>query len=99
MQPITSTIDRWEGNNMKNLTAVGLVQFALFAASGQVQAVEYPWCRIEGGGSRSCYYANKEQCAAQGRGFGGTCIENPFYQKPVERPPVERSRAKGSPRR
>jgi hypothetical protein len=58
------------------------------AGSGQVQAVEYPWCRIEGGGSRGCYYANKEQCAAQGRGFGGTCIENPFYPKPVERPPL-----------
>ncbi len=84
---------------MKNLTTAGLVQFALFAASGQVQAVEYPWCRIEGGGTRSCYYANKEQCAAQGRGFGGTCIENPFYQKPIERSPVERSRVKGSPRR
>jgi Protein of unknown function (DUF3551) len=83
---------------MKNLTAAGLVQFALFAAVGHVQAVEYPWCRTEGGGSRSCYYANKKQCAAQGRGFGGTCIENPFYQKLPERAPVERSHVKRVPR-
>jgi hypothetical protein len=75
-----------EDNNMKKLITAGLVLSAVFAASGKVHAyVTYPWCIIGDTRGRECIFSSREQCAQDGRnrGFGGQCIQNPFYHGPV----------------
>jgi hypothetical protein len=74
---------------MRKLMNAASALSALFAASGKVHAeVNYPWCIIGNTRAVDCYFSSREQCAQDGRnrGFGGQCIQNPFY-KPG-RPPT-----------
>lgn len=67
---------------MKKLITAGLALSALLAASGQSRAlVNYPWCVHGDTRGLECYFASKEQCAAdgRGRGFGSQCIQNPDF--------------------
>jgi hypothetical protein len=71
---------------VKKLMTAGFALSALFAASGKVHTeVNYPWCIIGDTRAVDCYFTSREQCAQDGRnrGFGGQCIQNPFY-KPGE---------------
>jgi hypothetical protein len=67
---------------MKTLVAAGLALSAVFVGSGQAHAyVSYPWCIIGDTRGVDCVFSSREQCAQDGRnrGFGGQCIQNPFY--------------------
>jgi hypothetical protein len=73
---------------MKKLIIAGLAISAAFMVSGRAHAyVSYPWCAIGEGRGIDCYFASREQCAAdgRGRGFGGQCILNPGYTGPAVR--------------
>jgi hypothetical protein len=68
---------------MRKLMTTAFALSALFAASGKVHAeVNYPWCIIGNTRAVDCYFSSREQCAQDGRnrGFGGQCIQNPFYK-------------------
>lgn len=69
--------------NMKKWMTIALTLSAAFAASGKVHAanVNYPWCVIGDSRGRDCIFSSREQCAQDGRnrGFGGQCMQNPFY--------------------
>ena len=74
---------------MKKLMTAAFALSALFAASGKVHAdVNYPWCLMGDTRGYECVFSSREQCNQDGRnrGFGGQCIQNPFY-KPG-RPPT-----------
>lgn len=83
---------------MTKLITVGLALFAVLTALGEIHArVNYPWCIIGDSRGIDCYFLSREQCAKDGRnrGFGGQCIQNPFYdpaQGPIipEGAPVKR---------
>ena len=67
---------------MRNLITAGLVLSAMFVTLGGVRAsVSYPWCVMGETRGFECYFSTREQCAAdgRGRGFGGQCIRNPYY--------------------
>jgi hypothetical protein len=71
---------------MKMVMTAAFALSALFAASGKVHAdVSYPWCIIGNTRAVDCYFSTREQCAQDGRnrGFGGQCIQNPFYKPGV----------------
>jgi hypothetical protein len=68
----------------------------LMAFGGQAHAyVNYPWCVRGDGRGMECVFSTKEQCAMDGRnrGFGGTCMQNPFYD-PTKGRVVESAAAK-----
>jgi hypothetical protein len=68
---------------MKKVMTVAFALSALFAASGKVHAeVNYPWCLMGDTRGYECVFSSREQCAQDGRnrGFGGQCIQNPFYK-------------------
>jgi hypothetical protein len=68
---------------MKKVMTAAFALSALLAASRKVQAeVNYPWCIIGDTRAVDCYFSSREQCAQDGRnrGFGGQCIQNPFYK-------------------
>ena len=68
---------------MKKLTTAAFALSALFAASGKVHAeVNYPWCLLGDTRGYECVFSSREQCSQDGRnrGFGGQCIQNPFYK-------------------
>ena len=67
---------------MKKLMTAGLALSALLTGAGQSHAyVNYPWCAFGEGRGVDCVFANKEQCAQDGRGlgFGSQCYQNPNY--------------------
>lgn len=67
---------------MKKSMVAGLVLLAVVAASEKASAyLNYPWCIIGDTRAVDCVFASREQCAVDGRnrGFGGQCIQNPFY--------------------
>ena len=72
---------------MRNSVIAGLALWAAFAAfAGKTHAeVNYPWCIIGDTRAVDCYFTSREQCAQDGRnrGFGGQCIQNPFYKPGV----------------
>jgi Protein of unknown function (DUF3551) len=72
-----------EENDMKKLITTGLALSAVLTASlGDVHAyVNYPWCIIGDSRGIDCVFSSREQCSVDGRnrGFGGQCIQNPFY--------------------
>ena len=55
--------------------------FAAFAGKGHAD-VNYPWCLMGDTRGYECVFSSREQCAQDGRnrGFGGQCIQNPFYK-------------------
>jgi hypothetical protein len=68
---------------MKKLMTAAFALSALFAASGKVHAeVNYPWCIMGDTRGFECVFSSREQCAQDGRnrGFGGQCIQNPYYK-------------------
>jgi hypothetical protein len=76
---------------MKALMTAGLALSAMFAASGNVRAyVSYPWCIIGDTRGIECVFSSREQCAQDGRnrGFGGQCMQNPFYNAAPSAVPV-----------
>jgi hypothetical protein len=81
---------------MKKVITGAFALSALFAAFvGKTHAdVNYPWCIIGNTRAVDCYFSRREQCAQDGRnrGFGGQCIQNPYY-KPGRPPTVSGSRA------
>lgn len=85
------------------LMAAGLALSAVFAGSGKVHAyVSYPWCIVGDTRAVDCYFTSREQCAQDGRnrGFGGQCIENPFYHAaPAAAPGPVKKRTKTIKRR
>jgi Protein of unknown function (DUF3551) len=63
---------------------------------GKAQAyVNYPWCIIGDTRAVDCVFSSREQCAQDGRnrGFGGQCMQNPFYN-PTRGQVVERALAR-----
>jgi Protein of unknown function (DUF3551) len=66
---------------MKKLMIAGVALSALLTGSGQLHALNYPWCAIGEGRGVDCVFASKMQCAqdGRGRGFGGQCYQNPYY--------------------
>jgi hypothetical protein len=67
---------------MTKLMAAGLALSAAVAAAGKANAyVNYPWCIIGDTRGMDCVFSSREQCSTDGRnrGFGGQCIQNPFY--------------------
>ena len=71
---------------MKKVLTTAFALSALFAASGKVHAeVNYPWCLLGDARGYECVFSSREQCAQDGgnRGFGGQCIQNPFYKSGV----------------
>ena len=82
---------------MKKSMVAGLALSAVVAATGKANAyTNYPWCIIGDTRGIDCLFMSREQCAADGRnrGFGGQCIENPFYN-----PALPAVVAQGSPAR
>ncbi len=82
---------------MRRLITAGAALAVVFAASGKVHAaVNYPWCVHGETTGLECVFSSREQCAqnGRGRGFGGQCIRNEFYNPklgPLGEPlPVER---------
>jgi Protein of unknown function (DUF3551) len=66
----------------KKLIIAGLALSASFVAAQQSHAyVNYPWCIHGDSRGMECLFKSKEQCAQDGRnrGFGGQCIQNPWY--------------------
>jgi len=57
------------------------------AASAQLEN-SHPWCAIyvTKGGTRSCYFATREQCMEAISGIGGVCVENSNYHGEVVPP-------------
>jgi Protein of unknown function (DUF3551) len=71
---------------MRKLMTAASALFAVFATSGKVHAdVNYPWCIIGDTRAVDCYFSSREQCMQDGRnrGFGGQCIQNPYYKPGV----------------
>jgi Protein of unknown function (DUF3551) len=75
------------------------VAFAAFAGKGHAE-VSYPWCIMGDTRGYECVFSSREQCVQDGRnrGFGGQCIQNPFYKPgpptvsgPVDGPPKKRA--------
>jgi Protein of unknown function (DUF3551) len=68
---------------MRKSVIAGLALWAAFAAlAGKAQVyVNYPWCIIGDTRAVDCVFSSREQCAQDGRnrGFGGQCMQNPFY--------------------
>jgi hypothetical protein len=68
---------------MRKSIIAGLTLWAALAAfGGKAQAyVNYPWCVMGETRGFECVFSSREQCAmdGRGRGFGGQCIQNPFY--------------------
>jgi hypothetical protein len=67
---------------MKKLIIAGLALSASLAAVPQGHArVNYPWCVNGASRGFECIFASREQCAedGRGRGFGGQCVPNPWY--------------------
>jgi hypothetical protein len=76
---------------MKKLIIAGLALSATLAAAQESRAyVNYPWCIHGDSRGLECLFASKEQCAQDGRnrGFGGQCMQNPWYD-PKKGPVVE----------
>jgi Protein of unknown function (DUF3551) len=69
---------------MRKSVIAGLALWAAFAGSaGKTHADEnYPWCLLGDTRGYECVFSSREQCAQDGRnrGFGGQCIQNPFYK-------------------
>jgi Protein of unknown function (DUF3551) len=83
---------------MKKLMTAGFALAAVLAASGKAHALNYPWCIIGDFRGIDCVFSSREQCAQDGRnrGFGGQCIQNPFYNpgpSAVPGPVKKRTRA------
>jgi hypothetical protein len=84
---------------MRKSIIAGLALWAALAAfAGKTHAeVNYPWCIIGNARAVECYFSSREQCAQDGRnrGFGGQCIQNPFYKpgKPTVSGPAKKSAA------
>jgi hypothetical protein len=96
--PITRTnhnnLEQREDDVGKFATIVLAFLAALIAFTSEALAyVSYPWCVMGSRRSFECYYTTREQCAEEGRGFGGTCIQNPFYHRPAEAPAGRTGRA------
>lgn len=75
----------------KSLIAGLTFSAAMTALAGQSHAyVNYPWCVTGETRGYSCHFTTREQCAQDGRnrGFGGTCIRNPYYD-PTRGPVIE----------
>jgi hypothetical protein len=73
-----------EETNVKTPIITGLALCAALTAfaGGKAQAyVNYPWCAIGESRGLDCVFTSREQCAmdGRGRGFGGQCRRNPFY--------------------
>jgi Protein of unknown function (DUF3551) len=66
---------------MRKLLFAGSALSAVFVGwAAEVRAVEYPWCVIGERRSMECVFSTREQCVADSsRGFGGGCLQNPFY--------------------
>ena len=74
------------GQQMKKLMTARLSLSAVLTALGEVKAyVNYPWCIIGDTRGIDCVFSSREQCSQDGRnrGFGGQCIQNPFYKPGV----------------
>jgi hypothetical protein len=69
---------------MRKSAIAGLALWAAFAAfAGKAQAeVNYPWCIVGDNRGIDCVFSGREQCMQDGRnrGFGGQCIQNPYYK-------------------
>jgi hypothetical protein len=82
---------------MRNSIIAGLILVAGLTAFGtQAQAyLNYPWCATGDTRGHDCHFSSREQCAMDGRsrGFGGQCIQNPYYD-PKKGPIVEPAAAK-----
>lgn len=69
---------------MRKSLIAGLALWAAFAAfAGKAHAeVSYPWCIMGDTRGYECVFSSREQCVHDGRnrGFGGQCIQNPFYK-------------------
>jgi hypothetical protein len=68
---------------MRKVMTAAFALSALFVASGKVHAdVNYPWCLLGDTRGYECVFSSREQCAQDGRnrGFGGQCIQNPYYK-------------------
>jgi hypothetical protein len=68
---------------MRKVMTAAFALSALFAASVKVHAdVNYPWCLMGDTRGYECVFSSREQCAQDGRnrGFGGQCIQNPYYK-------------------
>jgi hypothetical protein len=68
---------------MRKSLIAGLALCAtLTGFAGKAQAyVNYPWCMIGDTRAVDCVFSSREQCAQdrRNRGFGGQCMQNPFY--------------------
>jgi hypothetical protein len=86
---------------MQKSTIAGLILGAgLTAFGGQAQAyTNYPWCIHGDGRGLECLFSTREQCAMDGRnrGFGGQCIQNPYYD-PTKGRVIEPAAANRGPR-
>ncbi len=86
---------------MQKLIITGLILGAgLTVLGGQAQAYpNYPWCAQGDTRGTECYFSTREQCANDGRnrGFGGQCIQNPFYD-PTKGPIIESASARRTQR-
>jgi hypothetical protein len=83
---------------MRKSLIAGLALCAALAAfgGGKAQAyVNYPWCIIGDTRAVDCVFSSREQCAQDGRnrGFGGQCMQNPFYHPTMGRV-IERASAR-----
>src|ERR1700753_2251936 len=57
----------------------------LLPGPSRATAQDYPWC-MSRDNDVQCYYATREQCAAEASGLGGGgCVRNP--EIPVQSPP------------
>jgi hypothetical protein len=69
---------------MTKSVIAGLALWATFAAfAGKAHAeVNYPWCLMGDTRGYECVFSSREQCMQDGRnrGFGGQCIQNPYYK-------------------
>lgn len=83
---------------MRKSVIAGMAVWAAFAAfAGKARAeISYPWCIMGDTRGYECVFSSREQCVQDGRnrGFGGQCIQNPFY-KPG--PPTVSGPVKGPP--
>ncbi len=73
---------------MRKLMTAALALSAVIAVSGKANAyVNYPWCVVGETRGIDCVFESKEQCRMDGRnrGFGGQCIQNPFYNPALPR--------------
>jgi hypothetical protein len=66
----------------KSMIAGLMFGAGLTVFGGQAQAyTNYPWCVHGDSRGLECVFANREQCAMDGRnrGFGGQCVQNPYF--------------------